>query len=121
MAIARSTWKAAERRIARFFGAERNPLSGGNSGHSRSDSLHPLLFVEAKHRVRHSAVTLWRDTAELAKQEEKIPVIALCEKNKPGFWVMCHSSDLQAVAGCHDAAIREQRGLPSTIRGDVES
>ena len=111
MSIAKNTWKAAERRIARFFGAERNPLSGGNSGHSRSDSLHELLFIEAKHRKTHSAVSLWRATKALADKEDKIPVIALCEKNKPGFWVMCHSSDLQAVAGCHDQAIREERGI----------
>ncbi len=123
-----STWKNVERRVAAFFGSRRTPLSGGNSGHTRSDSLHDLLFVECKWRAKHSAVSLWRETAKLAKQEQKIPVIALCEKNKPGFWIMCHSSDLQGVAACHDAAVREQRGLPeshwgqpSMIRVEVES
>ena len=34
---------------------------------------------------------------ELAKEEGKTPVIALCEKNRPGFWVMVHSSDLEKI------------------------
>ena len=39
----------------------------------------------------------WDDTAKLAKEEGKTPVIALCEKNRPGFWVMVHSSDLNKL------------------------
>jgi hypothetical protein len=31
-------------------------------------------------------------------KKKKIPVIALCEKNRPGFWVMVHSDDLEAVS-----------------------
>lgn len=96
--MASKTWKNIERKIARFFGAERNPLSGGNGGHSRSDSRHERLFIEVKYRVKHSAVTLWRDTAEKAKEEGKIPVVCLSEKGKQGFWVMCHSDDLTAIA-----------------------
>ncbi len=92
------TWKSVERRIAAFFGAKRTPLSGGNSGHTRSDTLHAKLFVEAKYRKKFSAVTLWDDTAELARKEGKTPVVCLAEKGRPGFWVMCHSDDLLAVA-----------------------
>ena len=33
----------------------------------------------------------------LAKEEGKTPVIALCEKNRPGFWVMVHSNDLNKL------------------------
>jgi len=95
---ARSTWKGGERRIAARFGTKRTPLSGGNSGHTRSDTLHPRLFVEAKLRKVHSAVTLWRDTAELARLEGKTPVVALQEKGKNGFWVLAHIDDLPAVA-----------------------
>ena len=92
------TWKTIESRIARFFGSERTPLSGGNSKHTRSDSLHPRIFVEAKYRQKHSAVTLWRETAALAKKESKIPVVALSEKGKSGFWLLVHSDDLSSVA-----------------------
>ena len=102
------TWKAVERRIARFFGAERNPLSGSNGKHSESDSLHHTLFIESKHRVKHSAVTLWRDTAEKAKRENKIPVVCLAEKNKKGFWVVVHSDDLTAVANQRIVTMKKQ-------------
>ena len=92
-------WKAFERRVASWFGAAgRTPLSGGNSKHTRSDTLHDTLFIEAKQRKRHTAVALWDDTAKLAKKEGKLPVVCLAEKNRPGFWVLVHSSDLTAVA-----------------------
>ena len=93
------TWKARERSIAKFFGTTRTPLSGINSRHgTSSDSLHPLLFIEAKHRKRHAVVRLWYKCKELAIKEKKIPVVALSEHGKPGFWIMVHSSDLLSVA-----------------------
>lgn len=96
------TWKSIERKIAAFFGTVRTPLSGGNSRHTRSDTLHELLFIEIKYRKAHSAVTLWRKTAEYAKKENKIPVVCLSEKGKAGFWVVVHSSDLTAVSNQRD-------------------
>ena len=50
-----------------------------------------------KLKKKHSVISLWDETAELAKKEGKTPVIALCEKNRPGFWVMVHSSDLNKL------------------------
>ena len=73
---------------------ERTPLSGGNGKVTRADVIHEDLFIECKLRAKHTVVSLWDDTAKLAKDEGKTPVIALCEKNRPGFWVMVHSSDL---------------------------
>ena len=102
----KKTWKNVERRVSRFFGAERNPLSGGNGKHGRSDSLHETLFIETKYRVKHSAVTLWKSTKELADKENKIPVVCLAEKGGRGFWVMVHSSDLQAVSNMRAVARR---------------
>jgi len=102
--MASKTWKSIERKIARFFGTERTPLSGGNGKQTRSDTLHAHLFVEAKYRQKHSAVTLWDDTAELAKAEGKTPVVCLAEKGRSGFWLVVHSDDLQAVADEVDLA-----------------
>jgi hypothetical protein len=34
----------------------------------------------------------------LADKEKKTPVIALCEKNRPGFWIMVHSDDFETVS-----------------------
>lgn len=87
-------WKQFERRVASYFGAERNALSGGNSKITRSDTLHPTLFIECKQRAKHSAVTLWDETKVLAKAEGKTPVVCLAEKNRPGFWILVHSDDL---------------------------
>ena len=104
------TWKGRERQIAAFFGTKRTPLSGGNSGHSRSDSRHPRLFLEDKHRKRHAVISLWDETKVLAEKEEKIPVVALTQHGRPGFWIMVHSSDLLDVAAEAALAIPEDIG-----------
>ena len=105
-------WKALERRVARRFGAERTPLSGGASRITRSDSLHPELYIETKGRARHTAVALWRDTAAKAKVEGKVPVVVLAEKGCPGTWLLVRTDDLQAVACAElraDGARAEQK------------
>jgi len=86
-------WKAFERRVAKFFGTLRTSLSGGNSKITRSDSMHPSLFIEAKQRKKFAVIKLWDETKKLADKENKIPVIALAEKNRPGFWLLIHSED----------------------------
>lgn len=106
MSTSRGTWKAAERRVAGFFGTQRTALSGGNSKITRSDSMHKKLFIEAKLRVKHAVVSLWRETKVLAEKEGKIPVICLNEKGKEGFWIMCHSSDF-----CRAAKLIEELGF----------
>lgn len=93
----RNTWKARERKIAADFGAKRTPLSGGASGHTRSDSLHESLFIEAKGRTSHAAVHLFDKTAILAKAEGKIPVVCLWEPNRKGYLVLCRPENLMQV------------------------
>ena len=105
--MADKTWKARERKTARFFGVERNPLSGGSSRHTRSDSLHEHLFIEHKHSVRHAITNLWDKCKVMALKENKIPVVTLSVKGRKGFWVMCHSSDLVAVANQRIRAKKE--------------
>lgn len=97
--MADKTWKAAERRVAERFGCVRNSLSGGNSKLTKSDSVHSRLFIEVKWRVKHTAVTLWDKTKGLAVSEGKIPVVALKEKGRKGFWVLVHVDHLKEVAG----------------------
>lgn len=94
----KKTWKSVERKIATYFGTRRTPLSGGNSGHTRSDTLHPRLFVETKYRKVFSVLNLWREVKILAKKENKTPVVCLSEKGKPGFWLLIHSSNLLDIA-----------------------
>ena len=93
----RRTWKKRESNVASFFQGKRTPLSGGNSKITRSDVIHEELFIECKLKKKHSVISLWDETAELAKKEGKTPVIALCEKQRPGFWIMVHSNDLEKL------------------------
>ena len=114
----KGTWKRREREQAGFFGAKRVPLSGSNSGHNTSsDSLHPTIYLECKHRAKHSAITLWDDTAAKAKAEGKVPVVAMSEKGRQGFWLLVHSSDLNVVADCH--TIAEKKKAAAEVCGDV--
>lgn len=92
-----ANWKRRERQVAAYFGTNRTPLSGGNSGITRADTLHPTLFVENKHRKAHSVVKLWDQVKTLAKREGKTPVVTLTQHNRPGFWLVIHSDDLEAV------------------------
>lgn len=94
---ARGTWKQAEGRIAKFFGSERTPLSGGNSKHTRSDSLHPDIFIETKYRAVHAVRTLYDETKKLAKLEGKVPMVCLVDKNRPGWLIVVHSDDWDAA------------------------
>jgi len=75
------SWKALERRVAHALGTTRTPLSGGSSGHTRSDTLHPQLFVEIKYRKRFSVCTLFSQVRTLAQKERKVPVLVLHEAN----------------------------------------
>lgn len=108
----RSGWKKGESRVARFFGSERTPLSGGNSKITRSDSLHPRLYIETKMRVRHSVVTLWDDTRKKAMKEGKIPVVCLKEKNRGGTWILVHSSDLDKIVEERERGMKETLIIP---------
>jgi hypothetical protein len=93
----KNTWKKVESKVASFFGTKRTPLSGGNSYHTRSDTLHNNFFIETKYRASFSVISLWRQTALLAKKENKIPIVCLAEKNKNGFWILVHSDDFNNI------------------------
>lgn len=98
------TWKQAERDVSAYFGGERTPLSGGNSKQTRADVIHDELFVEVKYRKKHAVIGLWDATHALAKKEQKIPVVCLRERGRPGFWIVVHSDDLCEVGLARQAA-----------------
>ena len=104
----KSTWKQRELQVNDFFGGKgRMPLSGKNSGHGSGDIRHDFLVVEHKHRIRHAVVSLWDKLSIEAKKENKTPVVTLSVKGRPGFWVMCHSSDLLIAANQRWKVTRE--------------
>jgi hypothetical protein len=87
-------WKQRERDVAAIIGTKRTPLSGGNSGHSRSDTRSAWAFIENKHRKKHATGVLLRKTRELARKEKKIPIVTYTEHQMPGSIWCIHSSDL---------------------------
>lgn len=74
------TWKRFERRIAASLGVARTPLSGSSSRLTSSDTLHPALYVECKQRARLSVYWWWRNVMHKARDEKKVPVLALHER-----------------------------------------
>ena len=101
------TWKQFERTVAKFFNTERNPLSGGNGKISRSDSLHPKLYIEDKYSVKSSLVTLFEDTDTKASLEEKLPVICTKKRGQNGFLITIHSEDIIDFMEIMNEQVRE--------------
>lgn len=86
------TWKGAETKAAKFWGASgRTPLSGMNSKHTGSDTLHPRVFIEVKdgmqalelYRSRDRAVEIFVDAEATAERENKRAVLVLHPKGLP--------------------------------------
>lgn len=94
----RRTWKLGEQRIATMFGTRRTPLSGGNSGHTRSDSLHLDLFIECKHSKKYPLEKLVTKTFKEAKSEGKIPLLVFLKLNSPEPLILCKLKDLKEIS-----------------------
>ena len=94
----KSNFKGFERLVAKFFGTERTPLSGGNSRHTRSDTLHEDLYIECKKRKRMATVQLYDEIKKLARKEGKFPVLAITETGRRGWLLVVDPKDLVLVA-----------------------
>ncbi|MDG7047719.1 MAG: hypothetical protein JRN61_01930 [Nitrososphaerota archaeon] len=91
------TWKAVERRVARMFGSERNPLSGSSSRHTQADVIHDHLYIEVKHRAKIPFYTVWQDTMTKAAQEGKVPIVIFHEKGSDQYIAMVDAKFLAEV------------------------
>lgn len=115
------TWKSRERQVATFFNSERVPLSGGNSKHTRSDTLSPHFYIENKYAQRHAVWSLYDETKPKAVKEGKPPAIALCRKNSSGFILCVHSDDLQDfIQACIDSQVYQPKSTSSAV-GELQS
>ena len=103
----KSNWKGRERQIAAYFGCHRVPGSGAYPNTTSADCDHLDLYIECKQRKKWSIITLWDAVRHKARDETKIPVLAITEKGRPGFWILCHSGDLQGIANQRTRAKRE--------------
>jgi len=68
---------------------------------NREKKIEKLLKSKVKLRkvekAKHSVISLWDRTDKLAKAECKRTVLALCQKHRKGFWIVCHEDDLKDV------------------------
>jgi hypothetical protein len=97
-------WKKFERTVARWFGCER---TGPMQGKDANDIDHELLHVQCKHAKRHAIITVWDAARVVADRTNKIPIVAIKQKGRHGFWLMMRSSDLTAVANQRVAAKKD--------------
>lgn len=82
-------WKVAERNAAAVMGTKRNPLSGGASRHTRSDTLHPRIYLEVKYSKRFAVVNLIRREEKKALKEKKTAILCLQQKGlKTRYYVV---------------------------------
>lgn len=83
----KTSWKKAERRIAKLFGAERTPLSGESSRITSSDTLHSSLYIEIKKRddelLKQPYRRDFREVAENAEEEGKMAILIHSPKYAP--------------------------------------
>ena len=97
-------WKQVERIFASYFGTERVPLSGGNSKHTRSDTLHPELFLEVKQTAVSAVATLYEKTVAMAKVEGKTPALGIHKKGTRDWLIVCEIRDLPKVTRLFEEA-----------------
>lgn len=95
--MADKAWKQAERRFAKLFGTRRRPLSGGNQGGGRDDSMHEVLFLEHKLCSTSAIWTLHDKTKDLAKKENRTPVIGISLRRRPGILIVVSSQNLDVL------------------------
>ncbi len=98
--MADKSWKALERRVAKFFGCTRSgPGQKTVRNKTGSDTTHEDLYIEIKQRSRIAVVTLLKEVFWEATKENKTPVVVFQQKGDTGFYILVHSSDLLTVAG----------------------
>lgn len=90
-----SAWKNTEREVAKAFGSTRAPV-GNNI--TKADVFHDTCYIEVKKRKKFSLWSLFRDTEVKAIKENKLPVVAIKEKHKKGFLIICRPEHLKRIA-----------------------
>ena len=93
--MANKTWKEFERPVANYFGCKR---TGPMQEKDANDINHPQLHVQCKHAKKHAILTVWDAAKKKTDKSGKIPVVAIKQKGRHGFWLLIRSSDLGAVA-----------------------
>lgn len=88
-------WKNFEREAAKMFNGKRAPI---HNNVTRADVLHSVLYIECKKRKRFWIWELFEDTKAKALKEKKIPIVAIKQKSRKGFLILCRPEDIKRVA-----------------------
>ena len=60
-------------------------------------------------KKKHAVISVWDNTAKLAKKENKTPVVVLCQKHRKGFWIVVKDTDLDKIKGYgHDKKTKRE-------------
>lgn len=68
-----------------MLGTNRTPLSGENSRHTGSDTLHPDLFIEVKSWKDPTCYDEFRDLRKQAQRRNKEPMLLIERKKNEAF------------------------------------
>ena len=107
------TWKKFERTVASYFGVRR---TGPMQEKDANDIDHPVIHCQCKHSKRHAIATVWDAAKKVADKSNKIPVVAIKQKGRHGFWLLIHESSLLEVAKERTEAVKEIRDSLSNDR-----
>lgn len=69
--------------------------------------MHPKLYIECKVRGKISLWQLFKDTENKAKNERKIPVVAIKQKGEKGYLLMIRPDDLKKIAKIQQENLQE--------------
>ena len=97
--MADKPWKQFERFIAGIFCTTRNALSGGNSKITRSDSLHPEIFISCKYTQSNNKRLreLLEEERKKARVEHKTAVCVIGEfDDRANALIVLHLKDIHA-------------------------
>lgn len=120
--MADKAWKAMERRIAKWLGGKRVPLSGENNGFASGDVDHKRLFIECKQR-KSIAIARWWDKANKDKakalgehKDRKETVLIIQEKHSPRYLALVDLDMIIETDAMVEVLDREPEDVKKRIR-----
>lgn len=88
-----------ENKVAKKFGARRSgSLSQGRREATNSDTDHPSLYIECRHRRKPAPVKWFSDIQSMARSERKLPVLVFKHPELRHYLILCKLKDLDKVA-----------------------
>ena len=71
--------------------------------------MHEDLYIECKVREKFSLWSLFDDTEKKAKNENKIPIVAIKQKGEKGFLLVIRPESLEKIAEIHRKTTNDSR------------